>query len=75
VSSPIADRRDPRSASPTASAEEAAAIVAAIERFRRATTATATGGGEPPDRWLAAAILEGISREPNIDAPTPWINT
>jgi hypothetical protein len=60
--------------SPAASAEEAAAIVAAIERFMR-STAPAAAGGEPPEPWRRAAILEGIEREPAKDAADPWINT
>jgi hypothetical protein len=50
---------------PSASPDEAAAIVAALEHFTRATapppsTNTPTG----PDGWLAAALLEGVSRDP-----------
>jgi hypothetical protein len=60
---------------PSASPEEAAAIVAALERFMRSTApppAPAAGG---PDAWQRVAILEGISREHEDDAPHPWINT
>ena len=64
-------RAIPASASP----EEAAAIVAAIERFMRATAPKPAPAGEVPDRWRQAAILEGISREHEDDAPDPWINT
>jgi len=64
-------RAIPASASP----EEAAAIVAAIERFMRATAPRAAPAGEAPDRWRQVAILEGISREHEDDAPHPWINT
>jgi hypothetical protein len=60
--------------SPAASAEEAAAIVATIERFMR-STAPAPAGGEPPEPWRRAAILEGIEREPANDVADPWINT
>jgi hypothetical protein len=52
----------------------AAAIVAAIERFMRATAPR----GRPPvleDPWLRAAILEGVERELGDDALDPWINT
>jgi hypothetical protein len=45
--------------------EEAAAIVAALERFMRATAPPApidTPG--TPDGWHAAALLEGVSRDP-----------
>jgi hypothetical protein len=60
---------------PSASAEEAAAIVAAIERFMRATAPPAAPAAQTQDRWRQAAILEGISREQEDDAPHPWINT
>jgi hypothetical protein len=60
---------------PTASAEEAAAIVAAIERFMRATAPAPSAGHEPSDPWRRAAILEGTERERDEDAPDPWINT
>jgi hypothetical protein len=60
---------------PSASPDEAAAIVAAIERFMRATAPPAQTAQARPDPWQKTAILEGISREPNIDVPSPWINT
>jgi hypothetical protein len=59
---------------PCASPEEAAAIVAALERFVRAT-APAPGATQAPDAWQRAAILEGITREDDWDLPHPWINT
>jgi hypothetical protein len=60
---------------PAASPQEAAAIVAALERFMRATATAAAPGAQPPDRWLEAAILEGISRDEPASWPDPWINT
>jgi hypothetical protein len=60
---------------PSASPEEAAAIVAAVERFMRATARPAAPGTEGPDPWLWAAILEGVAREDPDDVPNPWINT
>jgi hypothetical protein len=61
---------------PSASPEEAAAIVAVIERFMRATAPPATA---PPLRagngWQREALLEGIAREPAGDLADPWINT
>jgi hypothetical protein len=60
---------------PSPSAEEAAAIVAAIERFMRATAPLARESVQAVDRWRRAAILEGVEREPADDAPNPWINT
>jgi hypothetical protein len=60
---------------PSASPEEAAAIVAALERFMRATARPADPGTHAPDPWRQAAILEGVAREDQDDAPNPWINT
>jgi hypothetical protein len=61
----------------SASPEEAAAIVAALERFMRATA-------PPPhfpapralDGWRRAALLEGVSRAPAADteaADVSWM--
>jgi hypothetical protein len=61
----------PSSASP----EEAAAIVAAIERFMRATAPPPRQPARARDGWHEAAILEGVAREPHRDLPDPWINT
>ncbi|HWX74522.1 MAG TPA: hypothetical protein VNZ05_04395 [Solirubrobacteraceae bacterium] len=60
---------------PSASPEEAAAIVAALERFMRATAPPAAGGESAPDPWLRAAMLEGVEREGDRDQGHPWINT
>ena len=60
---------------PSASPEETAAIVAALERFMRATAPPAAPAVQDIDPWRDAAILEGISREPQGDVPDPWINT
>jgi hypothetical protein len=60
---------------PSASPEEAAAIVAALERFMRATAPDSTAPQATPDQWRHAAILEGVRREDGRDAPDPWINT
>jgi hypothetical protein len=46
----------------TASPEQAAAIVAAIEQFMRATTPLPVSSEERPDPWVRAAILEGVAR-------------
>jgi hypothetical protein len=59
----------------TASPEEGAAIVAALERFMRATAAAPEAGGGGPEPWQRAAILEGVSRDPGPVASDPWINT
>jgi hypothetical protein len=58
-----------------ASPEEAGAIVAALERFMRATAPAATPATEPIDPWRRAAILEGVEREPGGHPADPWINT
>jgi len=58
---------------PSASPQEAAAVVAAIERFMR-ETAPATA--PPPagiDPWTRAALEEGVSRARRADEPDPWI--
>jgi hypothetical protein len=60
---------------PSASAEEAAAIVAALERFMRATAPPPGSTADGPDPWRHAAILEGVEREQQGDVPDPWINT
>ena len=55
---------------PAASPEEAAAVVAALERFMRETAPTPAPAGTPHHPWVRAARLEGTGREP--DAPTAW---
>jgi hypothetical protein len=57
---------------PTATAEQAAAIVAAIERFTRERTPPRISGEEHHDPWMHAAILEGVAREdPELAFPAP----
>jgi hypothetical protein len=60
---------------PAASPEEAAAVVAALERFIRATAPPASSPAQDPDPWRRAALLEGVEREAHGDLPDPWINT
>jgi hypothetical protein len=67
------DRPELKLVAPTASPEEAAATVAALERFMR-DTAPAVPAPEP-DPWRRAAILEGVGREDPADLTDPWINT
>jgi hypothetical protein len=55
---------------PAASPEEAAAVVAAVERFLRDFTPPAAPPAPARDPWQRAALLEGTGREP--DAPSPW---
>ena len=60
---------------PAASPEEAAAVVAALERFMRATAPVLVTREESPDPWVRAAIVEGVSRAEPADDRDPWINT
>jgi hypothetical protein len=60
---------------PSASPAEAAAIVAALERFMRDTAPHLAPSVESVDRWSRAAMLEGVAREGLVDEPDPWINT
>jgi hypothetical protein len=60
---------------PSASAAEAAAIVAALERFMRDTAPPTVPSGEGIDPWRRAAMLEGVAREGLGDEPDPWIKT
>ncbi len=61
------------SSAPSATPEEAAAIVAALERFMRAT-APPPAASVPAqlDGWRATAILEGVSRDPWTDTDA-WL--
>jgi hypothetical protein len=60
---------------PSASPTEAAAIMAALERFMRDTAPRLAPAPEHLDPWLRAAMLEGVAREDRGDEPDPWINT
>jgi hypothetical protein len=60
---------------PSASPEEAAAVVAALERFMRATAPASALGSDELDGWVRAARIEGVSRESETVLPDPWINT
>jgi hypothetical protein len=53
----------------SATPDEAAAVVAAVEQFMRDTLPPAAPPDHVPDRWLRAALLEGVAREPDAD---PW---
>lgn len=48
----------------TASPEEAAAVIAAIEQFLRDTAPPPAPVEAPPSPWIRAARLEGVDREP-----------
>jgi hypothetical protein len=55
---------------PSASPEEAAAVMAAVDRFLRDTTPPAAPDRPVHNPWLRAARLEGVGRE--ADQPTAW---
>lgn len=55
---------------PGASPEEAAAVVAAIERFMRETAPATAPPPAPANPWLRAARLEATRRD--VTGPTPW---
>lgn len=55
---------------PSASPEEAAAVVAALERFMRETAPAPVASEPRVDRWTRTALLEGVARED--DAPAAW---
>ena len=59
-----------RIVAPAASPEEAAAVVAALERFMRETAPTAGAAPPPVSGWLRAARLEAVEREPGH---APWL--
>ncbi|HEY1450499.1 MAG TPA: hypothetical protein VGF47_06055 [Solirubrobacteraceae bacterium] len=58
---------------PSASPEEAAAVVAALERFMRATAPPPAAAEKAIDPWRRAAILEGVEREAQGDLRDPWL--
>jgi hypothetical protein len=53
----------------SASPEEAAAVVAAIEQFLRDTTPPAAPADEKPPGWVQAARREAVGLEPDA---APW---
>ena len=59
-----------RIVAPSASPEEAAAIVAAIEQFMRDTAPAPAPPPAGPPAWARAALLEGTGHAP--DQRTPW---
>lgn len=56
-----------------ATPEEAAAVVAALERFIRATAPAAAPPTQPQDAWQRAAVLEGVERESPGELRDPWV--
>jgi hypothetical protein len=64
----------PHKISPSATAEEAAAIVAALERFMHDTAqALPAAIRASQDAWHSTAILEGVSRDPWVTAGDAWL--
>jgi cell division protein FtsN len=61
---------------PSASPEEAAAVVAALERFMRDTTPPPAPVAPRANPWQRTALLEGVAREaPGLTAwgdGMPW---
>jgi hypothetical protein len=55
---------------PNASAEEAAAVVAALERFMRETAPTPAPPAPLRNPWQQAGLNEGVARQPQ--QPLPW---
>jgi hypothetical protein len=55
---------------PGASPEEAAAVVAALERFMRETAPPPAAPALQRNPWQQAALHEGVAREPQL--PPPW---
>jgi len=47
-----------------ATPEEAAAVIAAVERFLRDTAPAPAPVQTPPSAWIRAALREGVDRDP-----------
>jgi hypothetical protein len=56
---------------PNATPEEAAAVVAALERFMRETAPRLAPPAPSRNPWQQAALHEGVTREPQ--QPLPWL--
>lgn len=63
-------RPELRIVAPGASPEEAAAVVAALERFMRQTAPPPAPARPARDPWQRTALLEGVARD--SDTLTPW---
>ena len=53
----------------TASPEEAAAVIAAVEQFLRDTAPPPAPVEPPSSPWVRTALLEGVERAPSRE---PW---
>lgn len=60
---------------PSAAPEEAAAVVAALERFMRETAPVPAPPREHLDGWRRAALQEAVRRDVGDGERDPWINT
>jgi len=56
--------------SPAASEAEAAAVVAALRRFLDDNAPAPSADGQRQPAWLAAALSEGVQRQPQL--PASW---
>ena len=54
----------------SATPDEAAAVVAAVEQFLRDTVPPVAPPAPARSAWTRRALLEGVGREP--DEPAPW---
>ena len=50
----------------SATPEEAAAVIAAVEQFMRDTAPAVAPAEEPVSGWLRAARLEAVERDPGL---------
>jgi hypothetical protein len=57
---------------PDASPQEAAAVVAALERFMRDTAPRPVPAAPKRDAWQQAALHEGVARSPELTTPFPY---
>jgi hypothetical protein len=55
---------------PNASPEEAAAVIAAVQRFIHDMAPAVVAAAPSRNPWQQAALLEGVDRAPA--APLPW---
>ena len=55
---------------PNVSPDEAAAVIAAVERFMRETAPVPVAPPARRNLWQAAALREGVARQPAD--PPPW---
>jgi hypothetical protein len=56
---------------PNVSPDEAAAVIAAVERFIRETAPVRVAPPARRNAWQAAALREGVERQPL--EPLPWV--